>query len=794
MDRAKFTQVIRSNVLVLDGAMGSLLMARGLPEGMVPDWANLNLPDAVLEAQRDYVAAGSRVLFTNTFCATKRRLAEFGLGDRVAAINQRGVELARQAADGKALVAGDIGPSGEFIEPVGKQSFNGAYDNFREQADALNAVGVDFIVIETMSDLREMKAALLAARDVFNGIIIASMTFSEGDRTVTGVPPSVAAVVLDAMGADVIAANCSFGPDKLLSVVEEYSRFTTKPIGVWANAGLPKIVNGKTVFELTPERFAEYVPKFAEAGASLIGGCCGTTPAHIAEVAKAADGLKPGESGESGKSFLASHLRVVEIPRRGFVVVGERINPSNRKKLTEELLAGHTSIVREEAVKQAATGADIIDINVGVGGGVEAGAMTAAIAAVEASCDRPISVDSTDPDILELGVERVTGKPLLNSVTAEKEKLERLIPVAKRYGAAIVALTIDDDGIPNDVTKRVAIAEKIIDYALDAGIAVGDIFIDCLMMTAAKGNPEVTFEAVRQVRYGFGVNTILGLSNVSHGLPCREGLNAAALLYAVGNGLNTAIINPYDPEMQQAVAAARVFSGEDNGAQNYLELNVEQKINGDGFGGTLQGRFKQAVVEGYRDRINGLIGEAIEGGESPVDIIGKYLMPGLEEVGGRFQRKEVYLPNVIMAAEAVQEAFKVLEPMLEEGEGIDGGTILFATVKGDVHDIGKNIVSAVLKGYGFKVFDLGKNVETDVILNVAIDSEVDVIALSALMTTTMQEMGAVTEALRSSGISIPVMIGGAVVNEEYADSIGAYYAADATRAAELAKKIIAKEL
>ncbi|MCP4229882.1 MAG: dihydropteroate synthase, partial [bacterium] len=617
--------------------------------------------------------------------------------------------------------------------------------------------------------------------------------FSEGDRTVTGVPPSVAAVVLDAMGADVIGANCSFGPDKLLGVVKEYSIYTTKPLGVWANAGLPKVVDGKTVFELSPERFVEYIPKFIESGASFIGGCCGTTPAHIAEVAKAVEGLKPGSYGESGRTLLASAGRVVEVPKSGFVVVGERINPSNRKQLTEELIDGKTSIVREEAIKQAEAGADIIDINVGVGDDAEAGAMTAAIAVVEASCDLPVSVDSTDSDILELGVARVTGKPLLNSLTGEKEKLERLIPVAKRYGAAIVALTIDDDGIPDDVNKRVAIAERIIDYALDAGIPVGDIFIDCLMMTAAKGNPEVTFEAVRQVRYTFGVNTILGLSNISHGLPRREGLNAAALLYAVGNGLTTAIINPYDREMRQAAAAAQVFSGDDNGAQKYLKLNVERTDDESGFDKTLQGRFKQAIVEGYRERMNGLIGEAMNGGKPPAIIIAEYLMPGLEEVGDRFQRKEIYLPNVIMAAETVQEAFKVLEPMLEDGEDIDKGTVLFATVKGDVHDIGKNIVSAVLKGYGFKVFDLGKNVETDVILNVAVDSEVDLIALSALMTTTMKEMGVVTEALRTSDISIPVMVGGAVVNEDYADSIGAYYAADATSAAGLAKQIIGKE-
>jgi 5-methyltetrahydrofolate--homocysteine methyltransferase len=792
MSRSDILTELESRVLVADGAMGSLLSARGLPAGMVPDWFNLENPDAVRKAHEEYLAAGADIILTNTFCASRRRLAEFGLADDVRKINDAGVKLAREAVGGRALVAGDMGPSGEYVLPVGSQTFGDAYDNFREQAEVLTKAEVDLIVVETMSDLREMKAALMAVRDVFDGPVLASMTFSEGDRTVTGTPPSVAAVVMDAMGADVIGANCSAGPEGLTSVIAEMACYTSKPLAVMPNAGLPSLDGDETVWDMDPKKFGEFGPKFAKLCASVIGGCCGTTPTHIGELLRAVAGLKPASHEAKGRTFLASRTRVIEVGV-GVTVVGERINPTSRPDLTTEITEGKLEIIRSEIERQAAAGADVIDINVGVSGVDEVEAMNRAASFADRTTDLPLSIDSGDPDVLEAGLRTASGKPLLNSISGESKKLESLLPLVKRFGAAFVGLTLDDDGIPSTVEGRLRIAERVVDAAVNSGIPVENMLIDPLMMTAAQSDPSVTLNAVRSIGDKLGVKTILGVSNVSHGLPERSVLNAGTLLAAVGKGLDAAIVNPYDPRVAEALSVVKVVQGRDPGARGYLKAvrggvpkaapaAEPAKVPGD--------MLYEAVLLGYRDRIGGLVGRLLKDGVEPVAVNSLFILPALEEVGRRFEKKEYFLPEVILSAEAVQEAFKVLEPSFEEGAVAKVGSVVFATVEGDVHDIGKNIVSAVMRGHGFEVRDLGKNVSADEIVKAAGDA--DIVALSALMTTTMPEMGKVAGTLSEAGIEKPVLIGGAVVDGAYASKIGAYYAPDAVGAVKLAKEVLGK--
>lgn len=792
MNNSELLTELESKVLVTDGAMGSLLSARGLPAGMVPDWFNLENPDAVRKAHEEYVTAGADIILTNTFCASRRRLDEFGLADKVRKINDAGVKIAREAAAGRALVAGDVGPSGEYVLPVGSQTFGDAYDNFREQAEVLAKTGVDIMVVETMSDVREIKAALMAVRDVFDGPVLASMTFSEGDRTVTGTPPSVAAVVMDAMGADIIGANCSSGPKGLTSVIAEMACYTSKPLAVLPNAGLPRLDGDETVWEMDPKKFGEFGPKFAELCASVIGGCCGTTPAHIGELSRAVAGLGPAYHDTKGRTFLASRTRVVEVGV-GVTVVGERINPTSRADLTTEITQGKLEIIRSEIERQTAAGADVIDINVGVPGVDEVEAMNRAASFADRATDLVLSIDSGDPDVLEAGLRAASGKPLLNSISGESKKLEALLPLVKRYGAAFVGLTLDDDGIPDTVEGRLSIAERIVDKAINSGIPVENILIDALMMTAAQAAPSVTLDAVRLIRDKLGVKTVLGISNVSHGLPDRSVLNAGTLLAAVGNGLDAAIVNPYSRRVAEALSIVKVIQGRDPGAREYLKAvkNEEPKAAPAAEPAKVPGdMLYEAVLLGYRDRIGELIGRLLDDGVEPVGINDSFILPALEEVGRRFEKKEYFLPEVILSAEAVQEAFNVLEPLFEEGASAKVGSVVLATVEGDVHDIGKNIVSAVMRGHGFDVRDLGKNVSADEIVKAAGDA--DIVALSALMTTTMPEMGKVAENLSEAGIEKPMLIGGAVVDDAYASKIGAYYAPDAVSAVKLAKEVLGK--
>ena len=788
--REQFKILARERILLLDGAMGTLLQGADLAAGHAPDGMNLFQPDAVRAGHEAYVAAGAQIILTNTFGATRTRLGPYRLASRADEINRAAVALAREAAGDAARVAGDIGPLGEYPEPLGALSFDDAYAAFYRQARVLAAAGVDLIIIETISDLREAKAAVAASRAAFEGPVVAMMTFEEGGRTVTGTPPEVAAVTLVAAGADAVGANCSVGARETVPVIRAMAAEVDVPVCAEPNAGLPKIVRGETVFRQTPAQFASWTRKLVAAGASIVGGCCGTTPEHIRAAAAALEGLQPARPARERRATLASRTRLVVVSGPP-VIVGERINPTGKPKLARALARGNFEMVADEAAAQAAAGASVVDVNVGDGEGAAA-TMAGAVQAVGRAVDVPVSVDSGRADVLEAGLKAAVGKPLMNSCPASAKAMAKLLPLARRWGAAVVGLTLGSRGIPRTAAARLRLVEKFVGRALDEGLALDDIYIDPLMLTAAQGDAATTFATLRAVKENFGVRTIMGVSNVSHGLPRRDVLNAAAFVYAAGAGLDLAIVNPLDELVRTAMRTTSVLAGGERDVTAYVAAFTEKpsrRRKKPKRRTTAGDDLYDAVLAGRREAAAAAAARALREGKKPLAINGDYIIPSLEEVGRRFEAKQYYLPHVIRAAEATEAAFKVLEKAMGKKARGAAGRVVFATVAGDVHDIGKNVVAAVLRSYGFDVTDLGKSVPAGRIVEAARDRKADVVALSALMTTTMPEMGKVAEALKEAGVGARVLVGGAVVTDKYAKKIGATYARDAVAAARAARRL-----
>jgi 5-methyltetrahydrofolate--homocysteine methyltransferase len=793
--REQFKALARERVLLLDGAIGTLLQSEGLEPGAPPDAFNIYNPDAVRAAHAAYVAAGADIILTNTFGATGRRLGPYRLASRADEINRAAVALARDAAGDKVWVAGDVGPLGEYPEPLGAVSFDEAYSEFRRQIRVLVRAGVDLVVIETISDLREAKAAVAAARAAFDGPVLAFMTFEDDGRAVTGTPPEVAAATLVAAGADAVGANCSVGARQMVPVIRAMAGMVEVPICAEPNAGLPSLVAGKTTFNQTPEQFASWAAKLVAAGAAVVGGCCGTAPEHVGLAAQAVKGMTPPKRrrGER-RSTLAGRSRLVVAGAGPPAVVGERINPTGRPELAREFAGGSFELTAGEAEAQVAAGAAVVDVNVGDGEGAAA-IMAAAVRAVQEAVDVPVSVDSAKAEVLEAGLKAAVGKPLMNSCPASARAMATLLPLARRWGAAVVGLAMGARGIPATATARLRLAEKFVNRALDEGIALDDIYVDPLMLTAARGGAAATFETLREIKKNLGVRTIMGVSNVSHGLPAREMLNAAALLCAAGAGLDLAIVNPLDARMADAIRAVSALAGGEGEVGAYVDAfsrkpsrrkGVEAKKAPPG-----KGLF-EAILDGRRERAAVAAAKAVKNSPEPLAINDKFILPALEEVGRLFDKKEYYLPQVIRAAEAAQAAFKVIAKAAGKESRPAAGRVVFATVAGDVHDIGKNVVAAVIRSHGFDVYDLGKNVPTERVVETAASRKADVVALSALMTTTMPEMGKVAKALRERGVKARLLVGGAVVTQAYAKKIGAAYARDAVGAARAVKRLVGR--
>lgn len=786
---------------IFDGAMGTMLQAGGLKAGACPELMNIDAPEVVKQIHRAYINAGATIIETNTFGASSLKLAHYGLADRVRELNFAAVKIAKDAAQTQAKVAGSIGPTGKFIAPLGDLDFDDAYNIFREQAQALAEAGADFLIIETCIDIQEMRAALLAAKDVCNLPIICQLSYSEDGRTVTGTDPQSAAVILDAMGASVIGVNCSLGPEQLVPVVKILAENCRVPVSVQPNAGMPYLEDGKTKFPMDAKTFGAWGKALVEAGATYLGGCCGTTPDHIRELAKAIRNEKLGIKNVNRPLMLASRSKTVTIDKAlPTTLIGERINPTGRKKLAAEIREGSLLGVKKDALNQVKAGANVLDVNMGVGGINQAEMMAKAVREIARITDAPLSIDTSDADALEAGLKNFPGRALINSVSAEPDRLEKFLPLAKRYGAAILILPLTEHGVPKTSEERVAVAKTIIDAAKAHGLSDGDFLLDALVMTisADKDACLEVLKTLRLYREQFDLPTTMGLSNISFGLPNRPLINSTFFAMCLAAGLDAPIMNPYDELMQNVLkSAAALLAKDPNGLSFSRELgnqgnreigNRELEISKD----TLSA-IKLAIQEGDKDEIPALIQKAVAENFSSNEITERALTAAMNDLGEDFGAGKIFLPQVLLSAETMRLAFDELKKNFPAQETKTQGTFVIATVKGDVHDLGKNIVGALIANSGFKLVDLGKDVDASEIVRAALEHDADIVGLCALMTTTMIQIDKVIAELHAAGCNAKVMVGGAALTQEYADSAGAdAYARDGVEAVRLAKSLLTK--
>ncbi len=796
-----FLKALNTRPLLFDGATGTMLQRLGLKPGGCPDELSLKDPEIVRKVHRAYIEVGSDIVTTNTFGANRIKLKEYALEGRLIEINKAAAGCARAEAKDR-FVAGGIGPTGHFVEPVGDITFETALEVFTGQAAALKDGGVDLFIIETMMDIKEMKAAIIACKST--GLpVVATMTFDETMRTVLGTPPESFAIMAASLGADCIGANCSLGIEGIYKAVLAMSRVVDVPLIAQANAGIPFLRDNQTIFPASPDDMASFVPKLVEAGVSVLGGCCGTGPDHIKKMGEVFKSLKPVKRVSPGFTALSGRtsftLFGAGLPP---VIIGERINPTGRKVLAQEIKEGKTAGIRNEARKQTEAGAHALDINVGVPGIREIDGMKRAVFSVNENSVLPVVIDSSDPEAIIAGLTAVDGKPLINSISGEEKKLSDILPLARKYGGALLGLTLDDAGIPDTAEGRVRVAEKMLNKALSLGIRKEDLVVDCLAMTvsAAPLSAMETLKAIRLVKERLGLTTVLGVSNISFGLPAREVINSTFLTMALAAGLDCAIINPNNRAMMDAYHASLVLLNKDLRAERYIKRHQamavpetaaasgkpeEKKVLGTG------DKLRKAIIEGDEENIVALVETALAEGWDPIRISNEGLVPGLEEVGRLFACNTYYLPQVMLSADTMKKAFSRLKTELKGKTGPTLGKVLLATVEGDIHDIGKNIVATLLENHGFEVIDLGKNVPADRIIDEAVKNNVDIVGLSALMTTTVMEMDKVIKRLREKGVKVMTIVGGAVVTKEFTDKIGAdEYGGDALSAIEKMKRMV----
>lgn len=791
-----FHKLLNENEFVfLDGAMGTMLQAKGLEVGGVPELLNLTKPEWLEEIHGAYVGAGSQIVYSNTFGANRYKLAE--TGKSVGEIIPAAIANAKKACGNKALVALDIGPIGQLLEPTGSLSFEEAYDIFKEQIVA--GKDADLIVFETMTDLYELKAAVLAAKENSDLPIICTMTFEQNMRTFTGCSVSAMALTLEGLGADAIGVNCSLGPRELEPVVAELSKWTNLPIVVKANAGLPDPVTN--TYDITPEEFAESYANLIKYGVKIVGGCCGTTPDFIRATVKKLADMKYRKPDVKLEAAVCTPAKTVEInqPR----IIGERINPTGKKLFKEALKRGDIDYILGQAIEQINAGADILDVNVGLPDIDEKEMMVKVVKALQGVTDLPLQLDSTRPDVLEAALRVYNGKPIVNSVNGEEGSLEAILPLVKKYGAAVVGLTLDEGGIPKTADGRFAIAEKILGRAEKIGIPKRDVFIDCLTLTASAEQAAVmeTINALHRVKTELGLKTVLGVSNISFGLPNRELVNCNFLQMALTNGLDLPIINPNAALMTGAVRAYKLLTNIDENASEfisaYAESNMTTSVSTSASSAPVQKSgamdLPSAIANGLKSEGAKITEELLKTHET-MDIVDNMLIPALDKAGAEFEQGKIFLPQLIMAAGVAQAAFEVIKAHMlkSNGETVSKGKVVLATVKGDIHDIGKNIVKVLLENYGFEVIDLGKDVPPETVLEAAVKHNVKLVGLSALMTTTLGAMEDTIKLLRENNVPCEIVVGGAVLTPEYAEKIGAdYYAKDAKETVDIAKKVYA---
>lgn len=806
---------LKKRIIVSDGAMGTVLQLKGLlPKGLLPESFNISEKISLIkDVHRSYYMAGSEIIVANTFGGNRIKLAEYGLADKVHEVNFNAVRAVKEASEGNALAAVSLGPTGKFIYPVGELTFSESVEIYKEQVRAGLDAGADIFQLETMIDLQEVRSAVVAVKELCDKPVIALMTFDGTFRTILGTTPEVFAVTADSLGVDAIGANCSVGPAGIYEILKKMAAVTDVPLVSKPNAGIPKLVDGVTVFPGKPEDFTSLASELALIGVRIFSACCGSNPDFIKALKSEAEKL--GKSGLPEKGikrengiFLTSRTEIVSI---GYghppVIIGERINPTGKKDFIEELKNGKTNYIRKTAVSQKEAGASILDLNVGVPGIDEADSMKKALTALTSVVNLPVSIDSSDMDAIEEGLMMYPGKPLINSISGEEKKLSRIMPLVKKYGAAVLILALDDAGIPETAEKRIETAYGVYKKLVEYGVKPYDIIVDFLTLPLSAGFDKslVTVEAIALNRSMLNLPTVLGVSNVSFGLPKRTYINSSFLSVCMKAGLSAAIINPEDVNLTANFYAMNALMGKDYLFKKYINKfseeakgysseknNPKETEAAAGVQKTPGRLLYEAVVGGEKDRVQEYVENLLSSGEPPLEIGNRYLIPALEEVGRLFDKNIYFLPQVMESAEAMKTAFNRIKKEIPKSTVSTGPKILMATVEGDVHDIGKNIVTMLLENNGYEVKDLGRNVKTEKIIEEAEKNNVDFVGLSALMTTTVTEMEHVIKGLKDRGIKAFSMVGGAVVTEDYAKSINAdIYAKNAMEAVEMVKRFIA---
>ncbi len=807
MSNTELRKQIQEDFFILDGATGSNLQKAGMKSGECPEQWILNHPDIFIDLQKKYIEAGSDAVYAPTFTSTRVKLDEYGLGAKQREYVGRLVGLSKQAVeesrtDRKIYVLGDISMTGLQIQPLGTMPFEELVDIYKEQVTLSVEAGVDGFVIETMMSLQEARAAVLAVKESCDLPVFVTMTFQEDGRTLYGTSPETAMVVLQEMGVDAVGINCSTGPDKMLDAVKSMKRFAKVPVIVKPNAGLPALVDGETVYDMGPDEFAQAMRKLAEAGATVLGGCCGTTPEHICCLKEALKEQMFKPLVPARERTLTTERNVTSISLDGtFTIVGERINPTGKKALQEQLRQGQLDLVVEMAEEQVEKGARILDVNMGMNGIDEKEMMLKAVQELTMTVDVPLSIDSSYVEVVEQALRIYPGRALINSISLETEKFEKLIPIARKYGAMFILLPLSNEGLPKDLDEKIRIIDTIVASAKDHGLSTQDIVVDGLVATigANKRAALEVFETIHYCKEELGVATICGLSNISFGLPERVFVNTAFLTVAISQGLTMAIANPSQTLLTNAALATDLLLNKEEADLRYIEGVSKTEVVTASQGGSstqIDGHpLYVAVVKGKDAKITQLVEEELKQGVEPETLIDSHLIPAINYVGELFEQKKYFLPQLIASAETMKKAVEILEPLLEaKRRGEKLATIVMATVKGDIHDIGKNLVVLMLKNYGYDVIDLGKDVETDDILKTAIEKDAKVIGLSALMTTTMMEMKTVVDRAKEMGVKAKIVIGGAVVTQDFADEIGADgYSSDAREAVKVVSRLLEQD-
>ncbi len=824
MTKQEFLDLINEEIIMLDGATGSNMQKQGMPTGVCPeDWILKN-NRVLINLQKEYIKAGSRILYAPTFTSNRIKLEEYGLEDKISMMNQELVKLSKTAIEEsaeflqgkKVYVAGDLTMTGRQLYPVGELTFEELVDVYKEQIAYILMEGVDLFVIETMMSLNECRAALLAVKETCDLPVMVTLTFNENMRTLYGTDPKTAIFVLQKMGADAVGVNCSTGPDKMCEIVALMKEYAEVPIIAKPNAGLPKLIDNETVFSMGSEEFAEEMVKLVTAGASIVGGCCGTTPSHMKALKEKIKDIKPHSIVSKKVRALSTECNVLDIKIDGeFLVVGERINPTGKKALQNELREGNLNSVVEMAIKQVEDGAKILDINMGMNGIDEKEMMVKAVTEVMQACDVPLCIDSSHVSVIEAALRIYPGRALINSISLEKEKIEKLLPLAKKYGAMFILLPLSESGLPKDIEEKKYIIDTIVEMAIQIGLTKEDIIVDGLVNTIGANSMAAieTLETIKYCKDELGVATIVGLSNISFGLPERQFVNSTFLGLAIHGGLTMAIANPSQDLLMNTAYAADLLKGKEESDIRYIHRVSDRPVTITSKNDTSSSSIKEgdkadksissktsevkeheifeAVLKGKKRNIIDLVKESLNKELEPSFILNELLIPAINHVGELFDKQIYFLPQLISSAETMKMAIDYLEPMLKTDTMEKKGVVVIATVSGDVHDIGKNLVVLMLKNYGFTVIDLGKDVPSEHIIEVAKKEDADIIALSALMTTTMLEMKEVVRLKNEAGLRGKVIIGGAVITDSYAKEIGADgYAKDAGETVHVVKRLM----